>query len=98
MNNIIESNWVDSFTADLAQIICQAIVNADPELIIEPEVSLEDYGLDSVGAFEVSMALKDAYDIQYSADLLFEHETLAAMTEYILTQYSTKLQQDYAEK
>ena len=50
---------------------------------IDVDAPLEHYGLDSIGAAGLSGHLSEKLDIELSADMAYEHPTIASMTRHI---------------
>jgi acyl carrier protein len=55
-----------------------------PSETIDPEGSLASYGLDSVYVFALTAEIEDEYDLRLEPTLLWDKDTLVALTGHIV--------------
>ncbi len=58
---------------------------------INPEQELNAYGIDSVGATELTMDLDEYYGLDLTPAILFEHNTLKSFAEYLILHYQSAI-------
>jgi acyl carrier protein len=76
-------NWVNGMS-DTFQRVC-ALLHRDYEIApdaIQPETSLEDLGIDSIGSIELFWYIEDEFDVQVGLDDV-RLATVAEVVQYI---------------
>ncbi|MEJ2116627.1 MAG: SDR family NAD(P)-dependent oxidoreductase, partial [Alphaproteobacteria bacterium] len=63
---------------------------------IDTEVSLDEFGFDSISLTAFTNALNRRYSLELTPAILFEHSTLAGLAKYLATNQSGQLQQHFS--
>ncbi|WP_309896269.1 SDR family NAD(P)-dependent oxidoreductase [Archangium sp.] len=78
--------WVERRVVELAASILKMDV-AD----VEPTTDLREFGFDSISLVRLASALQEAFGVDITAAMLFEHDSLSSLTDQLLASHAQAL-------